>query len=70
LEFNLSVYNLLDRLNEYGVNSNTGRAYTAVVQESDLASHKSNFNDYYDRIEDPSAYSAPRYIKFGMGITF
>ena len=70
LEFNLSVYNMLDRLNEYGVNSNTGRAYTAVVQESDLASHKSNFNDYYDRIEDPSAYSAPRYIKFGMGITF
>lgn len=70
LEFNLRVYNLLDRLNEYGVNPNTGRAYTAVVQESDLASHKSTFNDFYDRIKDPGAYAAPRFIKLGMGVAF
>jgi hypothetical protein len=70
LEFSLRAYNLLDRLNEYFVNSNTGRAYTAVVQESDLAGHKSNFNDYYDRIENPGAFSAPRYLKFGIGVIF
>ncbi len=69
LKFELKVYNLLDRLNEYGINSNTGRANTAVIQESDLKSHKSNFNTYMDRIKNPAAYSAPRYIKFGVGIT-
>ena len=38
------VYNLTDRYNEYGVSSETGRAYTAVVNETELLSHRSNFN--------------------------
>jgi hypothetical protein len=70
LQLTLSVYNLFDRLNEVRVNSQTGRAYTAIVREIDLASHHSEFDDYYDRIHDPSMYSAPRLIKVGIGINF
>ncbi len=70
LKFTLSVYNLFDRLNEASVNSQTGRAYTAIVTSSDLAAHRSNFNDYYDRIQNPDMYSAPRYVKLGMGVSF
>jgi outer membrane receptor protein involved in Fe transport len=70
LKFTLSVYNLLDRLNESSVNAQTGRAYTAIVTPSDLAAHRSDFNDYYDRIQDPEMYSAPRYVKLGLGVAF
>ena len=70
LRLSLNVYNLFDRLNEYGVNAQTGRAYSAIVRATDLASHRSNFNDYYDRIKNPDMYSAPRMIKFGVGIVY
>jgi outer membrane receptor protein involved in Fe transport len=70
LEFELRVYNLFDRLNEYGVNQTTGRTATAIVQETDLESHRSDFNDYYDRIKDPSGYSAPRLIKLGLSVIY
>jgi len=70
LKVTLSVYNLLDRLNEEFVNSNTGRAYTAIIQETDLLGHQSDFNDYEDRIQNPSAYEPPRLIKLGLGVSF
>ena len=66
----LNIYNLFDTLNEWGVNGNTGRAYTAIVRASDLANHRSNFNTYYDRIQNPSMYATPRLIKLGLGIMF
>jgi len=66
----LRIYNLLDRLNTVWVYNDTGQPYTTVVREGDLAAHHSDFNDYYDRIENPSAYSAPRQIKIGFGIDF
>lgn len=66
----LTIYNLLDRLNEGYVNSQTGRAYTAIIRETDLNSHKSVFNDYLDRVQNPGMYSAPRLIKVGLGIEF
>jgi outer membrane receptor for ferrienterochelin and colicin len=66
----LLVYNLLDRLNEESVNSQTGRAYTAIVQEVDLAGHRSDFNTYYDRIQNPAMYSSPRMIKLLMSVSF
>jgi len=69
-EFSLSIYNLLDRLNEEGVNGRTGRAYTDVVKEIDIEKHQVDFNDYYDRVRNPGQYSAPRYIKFGVGLLF
>lgn len=70
LKFMLNVYNLLDKLNESWVYSTTGRAYTDIIRETDRLSHRSDFNDYEDIIHNPTAYSTPRLIKFGVGISF
>jgi hypothetical protein len=70
LRFLFNIYNLLDQLNEISVNTETGRAYTAIIRETDIAIHRSDFNAYIDRIHDPSAYEAPRLIKFGVGLVF
>ncbi len=70
MNFDLSIYNVFDRLNENWVNGETGRAYTAVVTEADLAGFKSDFSTYDENYQDPSAFSAPRQIKFGVGLTF
>ncbi|MBH10655.1 MAG: TonB-dependent receptor [Candidatus Marinimicrobia bacterium] len=64
------MYNVTDRYNEYRVSSETGRSYTAVVTETELLSHRSNFNTYEDRYKDPSMFSAPRQIKLGLTIAF
>jgi len=66
----LRVYNLLDRLNTVWVYGDTGQPYTTVVRPGNLAAHHSDFNDYYDRLKNPSAYAAPRQIKLGLGIDF
>ena len=66
----LLVYNLFDQLNDSWVNGNTGRAYTAIIRETDLASHRSNFNTYEDRIHDPTMYSTPRLIKISLEMVF
>lgn len=70
LRFSLLVFNVFDRLNEVWVNSQTGRAYTAIITAADLAGHRSNFNDYNDRVRNPSMYSAPRQVRLGVGLTF
>ena len=70
LKLTLLVYNLLDRLNENSVYGSTGRAYTTIVREWDVKSHRSNFNDYWDRIKNPAMFSTPRMVKIGLGITF
>jgi hypothetical protein len=64
------VYNLTDRFNDYGVSPETGRAYTAVVSDTELLSHRSNFNTYHDRYKDPSMFSAPRQIKLSLTVSF
>lgn len=66
----LNVYNLLDRLNANSVYGSTGQPYTTIVRDAQIANHHSNYNDYYDRIENPAMYSAPRQIKLGFGILF
>lgn len=70
VRLNLLVYNLLDRLNDRWVHSQTGRAYTDIIRESDLISHHSDFNEYIDRIQDPSMFSAPRMVKAGLEVAF
>jgi len=52
------------------VSSETGRAYTSVVNETELLSHRSNFNTYDDRYKDPSMFQAPRQIKVGLTVPF
>jgi hypothetical protein len=66
----LRVYNLTDHKDEYGVNGTTGRANQTIVRETDLRSHFSDFNDYYDRIKDPGAFSWPRHVKLGLAFVF
>jgi len=70
LRITLDAYNLLDRLNEYGLNAQTGRAYTAIIQPADLGNHRSNFSAYEDRFHNPATYSAPRLIKLGIGVSY
>ncbi len=67
---NLLIYNLLDKLNEVSVYSSTGQAYTDIVRKSDLTEHHSDFNTYYDRIQNPQMYAAPRRIKLGLEFAF
>ncbi len=70
MRMSLTVYNLFDKLNEVLVNAQTGRAYTAIIKPTDIAGHRSNFNEYEDRVKNPSMYSAPRLVKVGLGIVF
>jgi len=70
LRANLWIYNLFDTLNEEWVNSETGRAYTAIVQDTDISGHRSSFSTYHDVYQNPTMFSTPRLIKVGIGITF
>ncbi|MBN1996060.1 TonB-dependent receptor, partial [candidate division KSB1 bacterium] len=70
VRFTFVAYNLLDRLNELSVSPETGRANQSIILDTQLAGHRSDFNDYYDRINNPAAFSAPRMIKIGMGYYF
>jgi outer membrane receptor protein involved in Fe transport len=67
---NLLVENLLDRMNELSVNGQTGRANEAIIEEHQINSHRSLFNEYEDRINNPASFSAPRYVKLGLGVHF
>jgi len=69
-QLTLNVYNLFDTLNESWVNSQTGRAYTAIVRESDITSHHSDFNTFEDTYQDPSMFQTPREIKLGIRLRF
>jgi len=60
------VYNLFDTLNEYGVNSQTGRSYSAILNENDYTSFRNNYTTIEDTYQDPSAYGAPRSLKIGL----
>jgi outer membrane receptor protein involved in Fe transport len=70
LRFTLLVENLFDRMNELFVNGQTGHANDVIIRPVDLETHRSLFNDFMDTVRNPAAISAPRYVKFGVGITF
>ena len=70
LRLTLLVENLFDRKNELFVNGQTGHANDVIVRPVDLAMHRSLFNEFSDTYTNPAAISAPRYVKFGVGITF
>ncbi|MBN2601081.1 MAG: TonB-dependent receptor [Candidatus Marinimicrobia bacterium] len=65
-----AVYNLLDRLNPVWVYGSTGQPYTDIIRQSDIENHRSNFSTIYDVIQNPAMYSAPRYVKLGLGVVF
>lgn len=68
--FTVYVYNLFDRLNEYGVNANTGRTNQAIIRPQDRLGYWSDFSTYEESIYSPSNWSAPRLVKFGIGVVF
>jgi outer membrane receptor protein involved in Fe transport len=70
VKFTLNVYNLLDKLNAAWVYGDTGQPYTRIVTESDLSKFRSDYNDYYDQVKNPTMYSYPRSVKISMGYTF
>ncbi len=70
IKVTLLAYNIFDALNEVSVYPKTGKAYTDIVRSTDISSHRSDFNDYYDVIHDPSMYSAPRSVKLGVTFSF
>ena len=70
LRLSLLIYNFLDAKNELVVDSTTGRANQQIIREADLYNHRSDFNTYYDRINNPANLSAPREIKLSLGLMF
>ena len=70
LRWTLRVYNLFDRMNEYGVNSNTGRTNQAIIRPQDRLGHWSDFSSYEERIYSPASWSAPRLVKVGVALVF
>ena len=66
----LAVYNLFDRLNENSVNDGTGRAYTAVIKETDLAGHRSDFNEYEDRGKIHQCFQPHAWSSYLWGLIF
>ena len=70
MKVTLLTYNLLDRLNENWVNSQTGRAYTAIIRPIDESVYRSNFSELEDVVQNPSMYSAPRSVKLGLVFQF
>ena len=64
------VYNLLDALNEYVVNAQTGRSYSAILTESSSLSFRNNYTSIEDTYQDPSHYGAPRSIKVGIDFRY
>jgi hypothetical protein len=70
LRFAINVYNLFDKLNASWVYGDTGQPYTTIVTQEDLDKFRSDYNDYYDQVKNPTAYSYPRSVKLTVGYTF
>ena len=70
VKLTLLAYNILDRLNENGVNSTTGRAYTGIIRPIDKETYRSDFTEYEDLFRNPAMFSAPRSVKLGLGFNF
>ncbi|MBN2356116.1 TonB-dependent receptor, partial [candidate division KSB1 bacterium] len=66
----LNVYNLFDKLNASWVYGDTGQPFTRIVTESDLSKFRSDYNDYYDQVRNPTMYSNPRLIKLTAEYNF
>lgn len=66
----LSIYNVLDKKNERFVNSSTGRAYTAIIYQTQADNFRSNYNDINDSVRNPYMFTPPREVKIGLGYMF
>jgi outer membrane receptor protein involved in Fe transport len=66
----LLVYNLLDIKNEFGVYSTTGRAGADLYARDYTQRDIIGLNSIEQYVNNPSMYSAPREIRFGLGFQF
>jgi len=64
----LLVYNLLDIKNEVNVNSASGRANVDLYTEFAGTIYGLNTIDQY--LNDPTSFSAPRQVRFGVTVDF
>jgi hypothetical protein len=65
------VFNLLDTKNEVGVFDDTGRAgFTTDEQRVSLTNPRQRINSLGDWYLQPTNYSEPRRIEFGMNLEF
>ncbi len=62
------VYNLLDIKNELNVNASTGRANLDIFTSLGGTIHGLNTVDQY--LNDPTSFSAPREVRFGLSVEF
>ena len=65
-----SIYNLFNTLNDIWVYPKTGRAYSNIVNSTEILGYRSAFTDVYDQYENPAMYSAPRQIKLKLSINY
>lgn len=70
VRLSLLVYNLFDSLLENSVNPTTGRAYTVILRNHQVSSHKSDFNNAYDWHKNPMMYGQPREVKLMLDVNF
>ncbi len=70
IRFLLRCCNIFDALNEISVYNDSGRAYKRHIDPDDAAEHRSDFNDYIDRIQNPAMYAAPRLVKIGLELVY
>lgn len=62
------VYNVLDIMNEYGVDAASGRANRNIFMDEIGAIYGLNTAEEY--INNPTSYSSPRNIRFGVNLDF
>ena len=71
----LNVYNILDRLNENDVYSDTGRASYSLEEERRVATYGdeggvTNVNSVREYFRRPQYYDAPRRVQIGLSMDF
>jgi hypothetical protein len=62
------VYNVLDIMNEYGVDAASGRANRNIFMDEIGAIYGLNTAEEY--INNPTSFSSPRNIRFGVNLDF
>ena len=70
MRMTLEIYNLLDTLNEFNVNSRTGRAYSNILSSGEISTFRNNYTTIEDTYQDPSQYGAPRSVKIGLELKY
>jgi hypothetical protein len=65
-----SVYNLFDTLNDIWVYPKTGRAYSNIINSTEVLAYRSTFTDVHDQYENPAMYSTPRQLKLNLAINY